>query len=243
MQSAPTPSTLITATTMLDAGAGSGQQASAAPRLACLYSTRYLRSYVYWKVRTDPLYPAVIQELTAAGDHPLVDLGCGPGLFAFYLKICGYQSPIHGLDVDAAKVQAAGRIAEGRWPEVTFNAGDFVSWESGAHEGHVTLLDVMQYLCEEGQHILLRQAAACLTAPGHRLIIRNGLDDESWRATVTRVTDRAARWVRWMARSPRHHPSRAFIAATLLEAGLQAEFKPLWGATPFNNYLVVAKRL
>lgn len=218
------------------------EQRRVAKHLSRLYPTRFLRSYVYWKTRTDPLYPAAAQALRDAGDHPLIDLGCGPGLFAFYLKSSGHQSAIHGLDVDAEKIEAARRIAAPRWPEIAFSHCDFAEWQPSSHEGHVTLLDVLQYLALDQQAILLHKAASCLTQPGHRLIIRNGLDDASWRASVTRVTDHLARWIRWMASSPRHHPTSNFIESTLAEAGLRASFTPLWGATPFNNYLVIAQR-
>lgn len=213
-----------------------------AERLAALYTTPFLRHYVYWKVRTDPLYPAVSGHLEEAGDHPLVDLGCGPGLFAFYLKSRGQRSPLHGLDVDAEKIRAASAIAAQHWPDLTFRVCDFAHWDPAGHQGHVTLLDVLQYLPHDLQDQLLQKAARCLTDPAHRLIIRNGLDDDSWRASVTRVTDHLARWIRWMARSPRQHPSRQRLEHTLTTAGLRVEFQPLWGATPFNNYLIIARR-
>lgn len=239
MQTTPTP--VIAPAGIAPAGARTQDTRLVASRLAALYPTRFLRQYVYWKVRTDPLYATVSGILDSAGDHPLTDLGCGPGLFAFYLKSRGYQSPVHGLDVDAEKIAAATRIAGTRWPEVHFKVCDFAHWQPGGHQGHVTLLDVLQYLSTESQAVLLRQAASCLTDPGHRLIIRNGLADDSWRSTVTRATDHLARWIRWMASSPRQHPSRAFIEQTLTGAGLRTDFQPLWGATPFNNYLVVAR--
>ncbi len=241
MQSVPPPSQVIAAAEPR-AALSRNETRQTAKRLCSLYPTRFLRQYVYWKIRTDPLYPTVSGLLAEAGDHPLVDLGCGPGLFAFYLKTRGHRSLIHGLDVDGKKIRAAQRIAADRWPDASFSECDFAHWDPAGHQGHVTFLDVLQYLSHERQTALLRQAAACLTAPGHRLIIRNGLDDASWRATVTRVTDHLARWIRWMARSPRQHPSRRLIEQTLTEAGLRVEFKPLWGATPFNNYLVIARR-
>ena len=213
-----------------------------AERLSALYPTPFLRNYVYWKVRTDPLYPAVNRHLAPTRDHPLVDLGCGPGLFAFYLKTRGHAAPVHGLDVDAEKIHAASAIAARHWPDLTFSVSDFAQWDPAGHQGHVTLLDVLQYLPHDLQHTLLQKAARCLTDPGHRLIIRNGLDDDSWRASVTRVTDHLARWIRWMARSPLQHPSRQRLEHTLTSAGLRVTFQPLWGATPFNNYLIIAQR-
>jgi SAM-dependent methyltransferase len=213
-----------------------------AERLSRFYTTRFLRSYVYWKVRTDPLYPAAAQALASGQGHPLVDLGCGAGLFAFYLKSRAHHGPIHGLDVDHDKVRAAQAIAKTHWQDVSFAAGDFANWNPSAHQGHVTLLDVLQYLPYPQQQNLLQKAAGCLTEPGHRLIIRNGLADGSWRASITRLTDHFARWIGWMPRSPLYHPTRNFIEGTLSETGLSLAFTPLWGATPFNNYLIVAQR-
>lgn len=235
MQRPPVPSPLSSASP-------SGRAHRDAKPLSLLYHGRFLRSYVYWKVRTDPLYPAVSAALRHSADQPLVDLGCGAGLFAFYLKSSGFSGPIHGLDVDSEKISAARAIAAHRWPDTHFHTGDFASWDPGSHQGHVTFLDVLQYLPPDLQHDLLSRAASCLTRPGHRLVIRNGLTDDSWRARVTLATDHFARWIRWMARSPRSHPTRASLEAPLRAAGLDLTFTPLWGATPFNNYLIIAQR-
>ena len=207
-----------------------------------LYPSRFFRSYAYWKVRTDPLYHAVSQHLITASNQPLIDLGCGAGLLAFYLKIKGHKGQIKGLDLDRAKIQAARQIAAVQWPDLTFEVADFSQWTPGSFTGHVTLLDVLQYLSSEAQIHLLEKAATCLTHPDQRLIIRNGLDDDSWRATVTRATDHLACWIRWMVRSPTTHPTRRLIEQTLAQVGLCVEFSPLWGGTPFNNYLIVARR-
>jgi SAM-dependent methyltransferase len=210
--------------------------------LSGLYQGRFLRSYVYWKVLTDPLYPAVTDALSIGKDQPLADLGCGAGLFAFFLKTHAHTGPIQGLDVDAEKVTAARSIAARHWPDIAFTTGDFASWDPAHHKGHVTFLDVLQYLPRDLQHDLLQRAATCITAPNHRLIIRNGLSDTSWRARVTHTTDHMARWIRWMARSPLSHPTRQGLEAPLRAAGLELTFTPLWGGTPFNNYLIVARR-
>src|SRR5690606_9789718 len=58
--------------------------ASLAKKLAAPFSTRWDRNYVAAKVKTDPLYGAVYDELRGS-DLPLLDLGCGLGLLAFYL--------------------------------------------------------------------------------------------------------------------------------------------------------------
>ncbi|MFT4548607.1 MAG: hypothetical protein ACI9MB_002560, partial [Verrucomicrobiales bacterium] len=54
-------------------------------KLARLFGSPWHRNYVKSKLRTDPLYDGVFGELV---DEvlPLLDLGCGLGLLAFYLR-------------------------------------------------------------------------------------------------------------------------------------------------------------
>ena len=47
--------------------------------------------YTLAKLRSDPLYPGVLQALRGS-DAPLLDLGCGLGLLAHALRL-----PAHGL--------------------------------------------------------------------------------------------------------------------------------------------------
>lgn len=214
-----------------------------AVEVAAGYPEHFLRSYAYWKVCTDPLYPTVAGLLIHAKNQPLVDLGCGMGLFGSYLRRWGYEGEMHGVDVDPTKIATAVAVnaADARL-KMSFEVQDFSHWKRKAHQGHVTLLDVLQYLPQSLQVHLLEEVAGCLTKPSHRLIIRNGLRDSSWRSGVTRVTDRFAQWIGWMSSTPQFYPDREMLEAVLTGAGLKTDFRPLWGATPFNNYLVVASR-
>lgn len=44
-----------------------------------------------------------------------------------------------------------------------------------------------------------------------------------------------------MQRMPRSYPTRDSLQAHLEAAGLRATFAPLYGNTPFNNWLIVAE--
>ena len=46
------------------------------PKIARLYPSRWDQGYVASKLRTDPLYTALADELWGS-DLPLLDLGCG----------------------------------------------------------------------------------------------------------------------------------------------------------------------
>jgi SAM-dependent methyltransferase len=208
-------------------------------------ASAYLPSrYRYWyslgKLAMDPLYDSV--PAAFAGDRaPILDLGCGIGLLLHCLRASGSETAYVGVDTDAEKIEAA-RVASqrGGHSNAAFDVCD-LSQRFPEHEGSVALLDVLQYLPPDAQEPLISQAAQCVSRDG-RLVIRTGLADDSWRSSLTRANDRFGHWVGWMKTSFKAQPSAADLAAVLRRHGLQADFKPLWGRTPFNNYLVIAQR-
>ncbi|WP_129648492.1 class I SAM-dependent methyltransferase [Peristeroidobacter agariperforans] len=200
--------------------------------------------YRYWyslsKLAMDPLYEAVPGAFDDERE-PLLDLGCGIGLLLHCLRASGCTLPYVGVDTDAAKIEAA-RVASARGG---YNDADFqvcdLSVQFPKHRGSVALLDVLQYLPQQAQGTLLEQAVQCVSERG-KLVIRTGLADGSWRSTMTRATDRFGHLVGWMKTSFKAQPSAQELRAVLQRHGLHAEFKPLWGRTPFNNWLVIARR-
>lgn len=201
---------------------------------------RYDYYYVRGKLGSDPLYPGVLAALRGS-DAPLLDLGCGLGLLAHALRCDGQTLAYRGADNDDAKIDRARRAADkSGLAEARFDVIDLAN-TMPEHRGSVAILDVLQYLDADAQRALLANAAAMLT-PGALLVIRSALDDDSGRARTTRVTDRLANWIGWMRFRPRCWPTRAGLRDTLEAVGLQAEFAPLYASTPFNNWLIVAKR-
>ncbi|MBL8271084.1 class I SAM-dependent methyltransferase [Steroidobacter sp.] len=200
--------------------------------------------YRYWyslsKLAMDPLYQAVPSAF-ADESVPVLDLGCGIGLLLHCLRASGRQLPYVGVDTDAVKIEAA-RLASARGGHrnADFQVCD-LSVRFPEHQGSVALLDVIQYLPEQAQGKLLEQAAQCVSKEG-QLVIRTGLADGTWRSAMTRATDRFGHSVGWMKTSFKAQPSADDLRRVLKQYGLQAEFKPLWGRTPFNNWLVVARR-
>lgn len=208
-------------------------------------ASSYLPSrYRYWyslsKLAMDPLYDSV--PLAFADDRaPILDLGCGIGLLLHCLRASGSHSQYVGVDTDAEKIEAARAASKrGGHSDAAFDVCD-LSVVFPKHEGSVALLDVLQYLPPPAQEPLISRAAQCVSRGG-RLVIRTGLADSSWRSTLTRATDRFGHWVGWMKTSFKAQPSAAELSAVLRRHGLQADFKPLWGRTPFNNWLVIARR-
>jgi len=210
-------------------------RAAVAKRLASLYDRPGLRAYVTWKVRADPAYDAVLRQLRGH-DEPLLDLGCGVGLLAFYLREHGVQTPITGIDFDRRKVDVACRAAT-PYRDIDFVAGDA---RSTLPEGrNVVMLDLLHYLDAESRARILANVARAVP-PGGIVVIRQGIRDVSWRYRFTSAVDALGRAMRWMKAEHLLYPSREEITAAF--AGFDAEIAPLWGRTPYNNYLFVFRR-
>ena len=214
--------------------------AAAIRRIAVCFPRRWDRHYTATKLRTDPLYPAVLAELAGSG-RPLLDLGCGIGLLAFFLREHGHDVPIHGLDYDERKINSA-RAAnpDPAWVPCTFSQGDAREGLPD-HCGDVTILDILQFFSRDARASLLATAAARVATDGGVLVIRSGMHDHSWRHRVTVAGDWLARMTRWMKAAPTNYPTADEFRETLSLFG-EVTIRPLWGRTPFNNHLIVLRR-
>ncbi len=208
-------------------------------RIAGLFPEKSQHYYIRTKLRTDPLYTAVHREL-ADSDLPLLDLGCGLGVLAFYLREKGLTVPIHGLDYDSRKIDAANKaIPTSGHRGLTFAHHD-AREGLPVHQGNVTILDILQFFTPEEQETLLTQAADSVL-PNGKLLIRSCVRNESWRFRVTIFGDIIAKATFWMKAAPTHYPSAEDFFRILSPFG-NVSVTPLWGGTPFNNHLIVLKR-
>jgi SAM-dependent methyltransferase len=201
---------------------------------------RYLQGYSFCKLATDPLYQAVCAEFHEH-QEPLLDLGCGIGLLAQCLRALANPIEYIGVDSDADKIAIARAASVKRELHGARYEVCDLSVALPAHSGSIALLDVLQYLVPETRQRVLQQIASRLSANG-KAVLRIGVEDQSWRAAFARGADRFGHKVRWMRSSFKSLPTRAELSKGLLDVGLDAHFRPLWGRTPFNNYLVIATK-
>ena len=203
------------------------------------FGRRFHRDYARWKLNLDPVYDAVTLALRSS-PAPLLDIGCGIGILAHYLRERDITIPFLGVDFDADKIAAASQ-ASAMLSDITFALAD-VRHGWPAHQGSVTLLDVLQYASPTDRTALLKQAAACTTHDG-RLLIRTGIRDDSWRFRFTWLVDRLANMATWMKSEPHEFPSRDEIISAVEREGLKLlSAEPLQGKLPFNNFFFVFQR-
>lgn len=200
---------------------------------------RYDYYYVQGKLRSDPLYPGALAALRGSA-APLLDLGCGLGLLAHALRADGQAMAYRGVDTDAAKIARAARAAaRAGLRDSAFEVVDLAR-TLPEHRGSVALLDVLQYLDADAQQRLLAGIAAMLT-PEAVFVIRSPVADAGGRSRTTRLADCLAHRIGWMRTRPQDYPTLDGLRAALEGHGLQVECRPLYGRTPFNNWLVVAR--
>lgn len=210
-------------------------------KIARLCKRRWDRHYTRAKLRSDPVYGAVMREI-AGSTAPLLDTGCGIGLLSHYIRACGHTAPVTGFDYDERKITAAKRMAAlAGHEQLSFTTGDARTTGLPEFSGHVVILDILQFFTESEQDALLT-AAAKRIAPGAKLIIRSGLRDDSWRFRITVLGDYLAKICLWMKAGPTCYPEAPQFRRVLEAAGLRVHIEPMWGGTPFNNFLIVGER-
>ena len=211
----------------------------ACERVALLFSPRWLRHYVSSKLRSDPVFPAVF-ELLSEPRQPVLDVGCGVGLLAFYLRERGSNMPVVGVDTDGRKIRQGVAAAQGRYDGIEFIEQD-ARKELPTFQGSVALLDVLHYLAPGDQTKLLHELADRI-APAGLLVLRDAPREQTARFWMTYFGERFAQTISWNIGAPLHFPTRESIAAAFSEKEFTREERPAWGGTPFNNRLFVFRR-
>ncbi|MFK7909687.1 MAG: class I SAM-dependent methyltransferase [Akkermansiaceae bacterium] len=211
-----------------------------ANKISSLFKGTSDRIYTRCKIKTDPLYEGVLGELKNQ-DRPLLDIGCGMALLAMYLRESGWVGSVIGFDYDSRKIESGKDVLQrGHYQNIILQQGD-AREELPEHQGNVTILDILQFF-EPSEQADLLKLASDRVEPGGKLIIRSGLKEKNLRFFITWLGDLFAKITFWMKAAPTHYPTAEFFREKLEGHGLSVEIRPFWGKTPFNNYLIVAKR-
>lgn len=202
------------------------------------FKDRWKRNYVRGKLWIDPVYQGAT-EVFSGSTQPLLDIGCGMGLLGMFLARNGHCPAYLGVDSDPRKIASARAFAADAQLQMQFIEAD--AGQLPEFSGDVALLDALHYMPQALQQRVLH-AAAARVAPGGVLMIRNCLRDSSWRYWATVVEEKFLKWSRWMQVGAQHFPSREEITTPLEQQGLHVSIQPLWGHTPYNSYMILARR-
>ena len=202
--------------------------------IVSLYRDPLVRGYVRGKLRGDPVFDAAF-ELLHATLLPILDIGCGMGLFEFYLRERGCQAALTGVDFDLRKIKKA-RWAMNKKPYANLHFSHADALAGHAHCGHVVLFDMLHYLDASQQAVLLSRVATQI-APGAYCLIRDSLSDGSRRFLATACGEFVLSAITWQKARAVHYPTIEATCAPFLAHGFTCDVKPLWGRTLFNSFL------
>ena len=224
------------------------ESASRPYRSAGRFAWHFARS----KLTRDPVFAGLLAHGLIPDASQLVDLGCGQGLLASWLRSAralhdagnwpaDWPAPpnlgtILGVDLMPRDIERAQRALEGR---AQFEVGDIRTFDIGRTDV-VVILDVLHYISHEDQIDLLRRVRAALP-PGGLLVTRIGDDAGGWPFHASLWVDRAATFARGHRLGKLHCRSVANWTRTLEQIGFRVDALPMSQNTPFANVLLIAR--
>ncbi|MBO0898983.1 methyltransferase domain-containing protein [Cellulomonas sp. zg-ZUI22] len=116
-------------------------------------------------------------------DGPVLEIGCGHGLFSAYAALAGPGRRVVGVDIDADKV-AVGAGAAARVPNLELTVAPDGAVPAGPWAA-VVVVDVLYLLPADAQRRLLL-AAAEQVAPGGRLVVKEMGTSPRWKVAWNR---------------------------------------------------------
>lgn len=215
-----------------------------AAALAALRAYRGLglatRAHVVVRWWTAPLAP-VAAALPVTG--PLLEIGCGHGLFSLYAALAAPGRTVQGIDIDHAKIDVARRAAvavpraDARFAAVSpGGALPPGPWPA------IAVVDVLYLLPVPDQRRLLREAAVAL-APGGTLVVKEMSDRPRWKAAANRLQETVSvRLLRITEGSDLAFVAPDTMAGWLRDAGLTVSERRLDRRRIHPHHLLVARR-
>jgi SAM-dependent methyltransferase len=212
---------------------------------------RFAYYFARGKLRSDPVYRAILERGLLVGRARVLDLGCGQGLLAAWLRAAErcYESgswPLawppapralstRGIELMARDVERA-RSALGAASEVS--QADIRNTAFGSVDA-VVILDVLHYMTPQAQLEVLRRVRAALPLRG-LLLLRVGDAGSGLRFRYGQWSDRLVMRLRGHSIAVTHCRSVAQWCSVLRECGFDSEAKPMSRGTPFANVLLIA---
>jgi 2-polyprenyl-3-methyl-5-hydroxy-6-metoxy-1,4-benzoquinol methylase len=174
------------------------------------------------------------QYLPASG--PVLDIGCGFGLFSLYYAATGPGRFVRGLDLSASRIAMARRAAARLGLDnVAYAQGDARDFKGDTEVAAAYMLDIVHHVPPETVPPLLAQLRRCV-APGGLLLVKD---------VDTRPA--AKRWFTWaldrlMApRTPVRYWSAEELTAALERAGFGVRRHLMVDLLPYPHVLYICE--
>jgi hypothetical protein len=202
------------------------------------------------KLGGDPVFRAMLERGWLVERGHILDLGCGQGLLASWLRAAQFcykngawpqdwppapnPRSTRGIELMLRDVQRA-RAALG--PACDISQGDIRSTEFGTTDA-VVILDVLHYMRKEEQLEVLKRVRAALPERG-LLLLRVGDANGGLRFRYSQWVDKLVMLSRGHFSVATHCRSLAQWRELLLECGFEVQVTPMSEGTRFANVLLI----
>lgn len=178
-----------------------------------------------------------VMDALLPSDGPLLDLGCGFGLWSAYFGAMRPGRALHGIDLSARRIELAGRVAAAVGVQATFDVGDVRAAPLGDGYAGAYMLDVLHHVPGDAHRALLGRVVGALR-PGGVLVVKDITTEPRAGLWFTRALDRAMIGLD-APLAYRHHDEWARL---LDELGLSARVVRVPDVLPFPHVVLVAER-
>jgi SAM-dependent methyltransferase len=140
-------------------------------RIIRAYDDARVRAYCWarFKILRQRFLDEIGQYLPAAG--PVLDIGCGFGLFSLYYAVSGPERELRGIDLNRGRLEMARRAAaQLDIPNVEYAFGDAAEFRAHERYDAAYMLDVVHHIPTDAVEPLLHQLARSLVTGGVLLI-------------------------------------------------------------------------
>jgi 2-polyprenyl-3-methyl-5-hydroxy-6-metoxy-1,4-benzoquinol methylase len=172
----------------------------------------------------------------------VLEVGCGHGLFSSYLALQSPRRRVHGVDLDADKIEKARIAAEratARGAELSFDVAPSGAVPPGPWSA-ITIVDVLYLLDPDDQRRLIAECAAQL-APGGVLVLKEMSAEPRWKFRWNAVQETlSVRVLRITEGRSLSFLTPGQLADAMRGAGLQVSAsRPIDRRRPHPHHLVV----
>jgi SAM-dependent methyltransferase len=213
---------------------------------------RFAYHFARGKLRGDPVFRAILELGLLSGHRRTLDLGCGQGLLAAWLRAaahCCYERGIwprtwppaprpesmRGIELITREVDRARRALG---PAFEVVQADIRSAVFGTADA-VVILDVLHYVPAPAQRDVLQRARAALPVGG-LLLLRVSDTSGGLRFRFTQWVDQAILLTRGHGGVTLHCRPIDQWRQLLSECGFDSRAEPMSHGTPFANVLLIA---
>lgn len=205
-------------------------------RIIAAYDDPVIRAYCwvrFWILRQRFL-DEIGQYLPSAG--PVLDLGCGFGLFSLYYAASAPGRLVRGLDLNARRIGVARRAAARLGiHNVHYEEGDVRDFKGDGEVAAAYMLDIVHHIPPSTVPSLLAALRRCL-APGGRLLVKDVDTRPAPKRWFTWALDRAM-----APRTPVRYWSAEELTAALEAAGFEVRRHLMVDFLPYPHVLYICE--